>query len=898
MTSFQLWRLTFLISTFISVLLALCVQGQKTTLRSAILLDLRRTKLTGDALGAAVATHIERLTTSAGLQSIFKPSPVILNSNGSLLVALAEVQRLLSDNDSFLDVLFLAESADVSIGVSDVLKRNSSTSGITIISAHTSNPKLCEIVSNPTTVCFVPRELINVRAALEVVSSELQWYSVAAIFSSDSYGTGVESVLDSQVPLARFAPTVVTRLFMASSGTVQDDDTLVNEILRFRPVGVLCFVSEDEFRRLRSAIVRLGKSNDLILFGSQESINILDELQGSYQPLVKLWGTLFVSEHASIAKLITQGYFDYRNLDNYAAYIVSHLFDAMQAVTLAGTASSTAIRSVNFQGFTGNVSFDAITGQRVGVVYSLLSKLYTTDQPLISWNLPTLSDIPETVNYNPAATAALIAPSPLRAVTVCMAAANTCSEVESLNAMAYVFLRNNNKTSTTKGATTFIPIAFSTGASGVEGLVSLIPVARSCSVLLGPGRGRVTLSLTPVINQFGITQVDFNTAETLFSDRLAYPYFSRVIPDNVFNYMVYGEICSYFAWERVIVIVVNDQFGNARLQSLQKSMEQRNIHVEKVYHLQGINKEEIVSTMETIYKLDIARIVVALLPLYGDDAKLWFNLFDELSLMKKYVFILSKEICQYAASHPTERNKAQSSLCVFPYIAQTRLDKMNKEFNESGLNDEQTRVLVKGGFATEVSRCNLSSIQSGSVFAVDAAYTVINAVDRAVNGSVSLNNSANLIPFIRSTSLDIFSPSFNIDKTGNRDFAAFSIDIQVPNRTIVLGTWNVKQSPPFRYTTTETVVWFSGKSEVPADTFRDIQFILGTTVTASPGTIVLSVLGFVGTIAVFAFCYRHYKMQKLVELSLESNHVPVTEEELQRLRGVSSLANKVLGESV
>ncbi|ORC92470.1 extracellular receptor [Trypanosoma theileri] len=893
MTSFKVFPFSFLISVFLLAWTTVYVQGQLTTIRSAILLDLRRTKLTEESLSAAIDSHIERLSMAAGMKGVFDPSPVILNSNGSLLVALAEVQRLLTDNNTRLDVLFLAESADVSIGVSDVLKRNSSTSGITIISAHTSNPKLCEISSNPTTVCFVPRDLINVRAALEVVSSELQWSSVAAVFSSDAYGTGVESIMDSQIPLARSAPTVVTRLFITSSGTTEDDDNLVNEILRFRPVGILCFVSEEEFRRLRSAIIRLGKENDLILFGSREAVNMMDELQGSYQPLVKLWGTLFVSEHASIAKLITQGYFNYRNLDNYAAYIVSHLFDAMQAVALAGSASPTVIRSVNFQGFTGSVSFDTITGQRVGIIYSLLSKSYTTDQPLISWNLPKLGDVPAVMNYNPTATAALIAPSPLRAVTICMAAANSCSEVESLNAMTYVFLQNNKLTSNIKGATTFIPLSFNTGLSGVEGLVSLIPVARSCSVLIGPGRGRVAISLTPVINQFGITQVDFNTAETIFSDRLAYPYFSRSIPDNMFNYMVYGEICSYFAWERVIVVVYNDQFGNARLHSLQKSMEQRNIHVEKVYELTAINKEEMTSTMESIYKVDISRIVVVLLPLFGDDAKTWFDLFDELSFMKKYVFILSNEICQYAATNPEERNKAQSSLCVRPHISKDRVDKINSEFTESGLYNEQMRVLIKGGFAIQVSQCNLSSIRTVSAFAVDAAYTVINAVDRAVNKSVSLNKSSNLMPFIRSTSIDIFSPTFEIDKTGNRNFAAFAVDIQVPNRTIVVGTWNVKLSPPFRYTATEKVVWFSESTEVPADTFRDIQFILGTTVKASPGTIVLSVLGFVGTIAVFAFCYRHYKMQKLVELSLESNRVPVTEEELRRLRGESSLMGKV-----
>lgn len=60
----------------------------------------------------------------------------------------------------------------------------------------------------------------------------------------------------------------------------------------------------------------------------------------------------------------------------------------------------------------------------------------------------------------------------------------------------------------------------------------------------------------------------------------------------------------------------------------------------------------------------------------------------------------------------------------------------------------------------------------------------------------------------------------------------------------------------------------TNSTDIPLDTFRDISFVISNTLTASPGAIVLSVLGFIGTITVFFFWYRHYKVQKMIELTL------------------------------
>ena len=71
---------------------------------------------------------------------------------------------------------------------------------------------------------------------------------------------------------------------------------------------------------------------------------------------------------------------------------------------------------------------------------------------------------------------------------------------------------------------------------------------------------------------------------------------------------------------------------------------------------------------------------------------------------------------------------------------------------------------------------------------------------------------------------------------------------------------------------TTRIVWldgtetYSGNPDVlpPSSTIRSIQFIATATLTASPGAIAFSVLGFGVTVAVFFFCYRRYQTQQLI----------------------------------
>ncbi|CAD2217534.1 Receptor family ligand binding region containing protein, putative [Angomonas deanei] len=874
-------------AVLLAVTVLVLVQGDDITpLKWAVLVDLSRSEIEEASFLEGVTKYIQENTDFAAADGpkYFSNRPNIQDSKGDLLTALTQISALISNPDTIPDVLFLGESADITFSVSDLLRVMNLIDKVLIVSIHSSNNLICDPENNPRTVCIVPRDNLNVRGLLETVSSQLGWHSLAMIFSNSGYGTNVQSAVARQVQEASTTPTIVMQDYMNPKGTEEEDDALVKKIIASKTMGVACFLRESQVQRLRNALVR-ANAGGIYIIGSREALNILPSLKGNSTATEKPWGALYVSMYNVEKNFVSLGYFTQGKIDPFESYIISHLFDAMRMVALSGgTSNITKLRSVNFDGYTGKVAFDSIYYQRVGMKFSVITYDYTVDNSLASWYLVNYST--QAVQTRSDVVSLMIPSSPLRSLPICMTAPPLCGDVEKMWAMLLVLQAYNDKNANDNTTISFLPVVINTGTSGVTGLSSLIPVARTCSIITGPGHANIAVALTPVVNEFKITTLDYNTANDFFTtEQYSYPYFSRSTTPNSFSFLAYGEICVHYSWERVVIVSTNDQFGLTRAANLESSMRRRNIFVEKVYYMNDTKKESIKATMAAIYQVCVSRVVFMLLAVGDDEAADFFSLPDELSYMKQYIFILNRDLCAYGYGHPNARQKLVSSICIYPHVPQDRLESINALLKADTERTKQMRLtLSDGGFLTQVERCSLSDIHAQSGFAVDAAYVIIDAVERAKTANASLNVSANLLPYVRSTSIDKFTGAFTIESNGNRNFAIFAVDIQTPQDVVTIGTWNSKAVPTL-VITVDNFLWLTGSKAVPADTFRDMSFVLGSTVGASPGAIVISVLGFLVTIAVFIFCYRHYKVQKLMEHALQSNEFPVTDEELARLRG-------------
>ncbi|CBZ25737.1 putative extracellular receptor [Leishmania mexicana MHOM/GT/2001/U1103] len=876
--------------------------GNSSGLVWVILTDLSRTTMTEASLSEAITAFLTNTSaTHQYLTTLFRPAPIILDTGGNLLTALTQITVLLNNPLTFPNVLFLAETADVSASVVDMLRQNDTTSDILIVSAHSSNTRLCDPKTNLRTMCMVPRDMINVRGLLEVVSNQLSWYSMSLALSNDDYGDGVEQAVTSQVQTASTTATIVAHAFVNGAASTTEDDAVVASLIKYRARGVGCFLREAETRRLHAAVERNSRAaNSVFLIASRESLNVLPNLTGDINGSAKPWGAIFVSAYTPPAELVSQGFFPTTRgtaVDDYGAFMLSHLLDGLLMLDAAKGAidNMSALRAVRFGGYSGNVAFDSIYYQRVETVFSLITTSHTVRNPLVTWTLKDYSLDAEQVNVNPNVTSALIMASPLRTAKVCMASPSNCAFTQMMMSMLFVLTAHNEKVAEndSDGVFNFYPVAVSTGASGVTGLASLIPIARSCTVLTGPGSDAVVMAVTPVVNEFQIPQLDYAVSNDYFTDNVhTYPYFSRSLPMNTFADVAVTQLCVHYGWERVIIITSNDQFGISRAQSMATRMQQQNLYVETTYYLSDGDNATVADCMEKIYAKMVSRIIILINPFTATQAETFFRLSDYLTYMRQYIFFMDSGLCHAAAASVNGdalRQKLPSSICVYPNVTQTRLAALNTLYTSSDYattRQEMRKLMSDGGFLSSVESCDISSISPYSGFAVDAGYVLIDSISRAIADNVSLNVAAHLLPYIRSTSIDEFTGDCTIDSTGNRLYAAYSINIQPLNgSSLFIGTWNSKASPALEVTES-SFVWLTNSTAVPLDTFRDASFVLSTAFSASPGAIVISILGFIFTIAVFSFCYRHYRMQKLIEQALEANQFPVTDEELRCLRGI------------
>eukprot|EP00796_Vickermania_ingenoplastis_P004084 gene4084-2932_t len=856
------------------------------SIRYAVVADLSRDSFTAEDLNSAIKNYAAQHT-SKGMALLTTQSPIIINSQGSLLTAVTLLSNALTNNTG-VNAVVIADTPLVTEGVVEYMSQIGSSSGdaAALISVLAAGDELCNVNRNPQVICLGVVDNAVAKALLETTHASLGWDGVSTVLSDTIDGRRLQQLLDTELALTKSPIIVKTELF-PSSGSDADDFSFAESLLQDKEPGVACFLSSEEMMRLHSAYASLDKdnsTNELFFIGNYMALNALDSLTAADGPGGSICGSLFVPHYKTATELKALQIVDANHsLDELGAYTLSYLCDALEMMAQAESASVASLRAVNFTGLTGQVQFQMVGQLREGVAMHLITSAYPVSSPIVTYTATSTGGF-LIQNVQPSFISNSIPASPLASFTVCLAFPPNCADVSSAMSVLYVMLLESAATS----YNAFFR-AINTGNNGVEAFAPLVDVARQCSFLIGSGHASIDSAMAPIVNNFQTTQIEYQAASSLLTSHTnpIIPTFSRTVPMYSFSEKGFAEVCSHFGWERVIIITTSSQFGRERGHEVVAAMVSRNIYVEQEYHLADTSRSTILATLKKIYDSDVSRIIFMAVPLFGDDAKAFFNLIDEATFLHNYVFLLDHSICAYGVAHPSSRNKLQSSICMFPQVDLVTLAEMNSLVTLNNLPQQAKYLLAENGFIEQAQSCDYSQIPVANGFAVDAALLALTAVTNAASAGVSIFSSSALLPYVRNNTFVGITGQYTIDSMGNRDTATYDFDIQIPSQaTVIFGTWSESQKPNFKTLPTEPWLWMTNKTTIPLDTFRDASFVFQSTALSSPGVIAISVLGFVITIFSFFLCYRHYHIQRKIEEILVSNTIPITDTELKHLRGL------------
>lgn len=848
------------LATFLAVSSA--VEG---TINVVVVTNLTRATFTSSQLSESITRYVE-------YQKITDISPTVISSEGSLLETLVSLSEVLASSPP--DVIVVGDTTLITMGVVNLLSELEQNSSVRIplITIAAATDELCDVEQFPSVVCLSPVDSIVQSALLQMEYAQLGWLGTSSVVSNSFAGR--QRLVEWKTAFALDdTPSLV-----ATFNTSLTSTEILAGIVATGSSGVTLSVSDDEMMDL----VDESPSSGVYLIGDKSNINVLAQSESTNY-------ALFIPHYMTAAQLASTGYYTTSDvaLDEMGAYTISYVLDALQLIHQIGVDfSSATLQSVNFTGLTGTVHFEPVSLLRSGCPLHLVTPVYSVSNPVITVVTSSSLSAGSTVVLQADYVSATIPASSLNVATICFVIPKSCVDVSFSMSVLYTILLQDLMMST---SLLFNIRAVDIGLNGVDGFTNLLSVAHECTLIVGSGHSKLDSVLSPIVNNYNITQLDYQAASSLLTQEsnALLPSFSRTVPLYSYSEKGFAEVCRHFGWERVVIISGSDSFGLARSSEAMTAMISRNIFIESVYKLQETTRSSLLSTMKTIYAKAVSRIVVISMPFIGDDAEMFFDLIDEASYMSNYVFLLDSTLCAYGAFHPDARNKLQSSICMFPDYNSVVLQEMNTAITQRGLQAEASEVLTKYKVESDTT-CSSSytSIHAEAAFAVDVGLAVLTAVQNAISDGVSLYNSSNLLSYVHGQSFVGLSGSYSIDSLGNRDTAVYLLNIQTPSsETVTFASWGEGQSPNFHSYSVKKWKWMTGSVAVPLDTFRDASFVLQNAAFSSPGAIAISVVGFVVTIFAFAMCYRHYHIQHKIKKILRSNAIPITETELQYLRG-------------
>jgi len=508
--------------------------------------------------------------------------------------------------------------------------------------------------------------------------------------------------------------------------------------------------------------------------------------------------------------------------------------------------------------------------------------------------------------------------SPVNTVDVCVVSSDNCADFSNAHHVLFTLLDANlHGQGAVDPDDNLLPAgvvvrarAVSAGPNGLSALQWLLRNAAQCDLLIGPSRSDLAFAINPIVNTFQVPVIGFSSTAPELSDKMRYPFFSRVAPTDAAVARAVAGLCAAYQWDRVAVVTQSNTYG-ANIGSVYgEALHARSVTLEaKVLVNPDDNSNASMVRALTLVKNElITRIVVVAIS--ADEAHLqqFFDVASALGMLTTHIFFLSDTLCQYTdamrASTDAASNNANGGTAAYggnsgamPGATARGVRPLgsfcaNPTYNEdqyaqlyarlaAAEGAEADKLLREGGFRIET--CPGLHHDIYSPFAHDAALVALSVIRAAVTanggtlggegGATAFSNRTATLQMIRATRLRGATGvvAFN-QATGDRVDASFQFTVQQRNNQIVtVGTFNDEVGYQ-QAVLVSPIVWPDNTTTIPRASTRSATFVIVHTAEGNPTAVFVSILGTIVTVIATVFCYRHYKLNKEVKEAQEQKH--------------------------
>jgi hypothetical protein len=855
----------------------------------------------------------------------------LIDSQGSPTVALSAyiseiiTNRGLTENNASSStrvVLIVQDSKNIADAFSTSLSPT-----IPIISSWAADTTNADALTRPSTVRLLPPLNLQVGVMLDAVNA-LKWDSVAIVYSSNIFAANFALMAKSAfetVGEKGTAPIIMSMVQISSTflqnPSVAADDAVLNALAFKNPVGIIAVVSAEELKRLVAARNRHRVNNPNSVISKFFFLMMSDAVDGMGDdclmmtvPFAKPRGfpeyVPLQSEFGIGTRLQLSVLLDALRLGTSA---MPNISVASSLIPLRNMSYWQRLLQVSFVGYTGTVSIDPQTLSRQMSTFKLSFMFIPATQDAAWWSRATgFVALPAARTGVPA--------SPLKAVTVCVLSGSACHDIANTRRILNILKLANERNDYFVNNTIVITPIVMNANEDVRGMRLILPVAAQCNFVTGPGKNSVGFALTPIINAYQIPQIEFSATSVAYSDKISYPFFSRVISDDQPISHVFAEVVSNFQWGSVILVTTRDLDGQAIAAAYADQLATKLVDIESTFlvSLTGVTTEDKAAhnaqmwtdVLTTIRDTSISRIVLVMVPSTLDVARAFYQTVVRLSMQQTHIFVLHSSLCQVGNGFPDLRAPLVGSICVAPMYNVDNFAAVEEVYRSLTDKDRAAfDALLKQG-ELNPDTCDPNQLDVYTSFATDAAQLLVEVVKTALVTGVSLLDGPTLTSLIRNTSLAMdlnqwegnltalrgpngtvpttynpitktWTPTQNLtlqqlfsfgqhvavtgnitlNSIGNRLQAKYTANIQQssPTAVVTFASWSNTgryELVPASSLPYGPLRWLDNTTKVPKFSIRSIKFILATTGATHPGAIALSIGGFLFTIFTFFCCYK------------------------------------------